>query len=54
VELDVRFAKPQRGVTPQQVVAFYDGLICLGSAVIRSPGPTYHDLGKPLPNAFSR
>ncbi|NLY10536.1 MAG: tRNA 2-thiouridine(34) synthase MnmA [Firmicutes bacterium] len=31
---EVNFAKPQRAITPGQVVAFYDGEQCLGGAII--------------------
>jgi tRNA-specific 2-thiouridylase len=30
----VRFLRPQRAVTPRQAIVFYDGLVCLGGAVI--------------------
>ena len=36
--LSVRFAEPQRAVTPGQFVVFYDGERCLGGAVIASAG----------------
>jgi tRNA-uridine 2-sulfurtransferase len=32
--VEVRFAQPQRAVTPGQSVVFYDGEACLGGAVI--------------------
>lgn len=32
--LDVRFARPQRAVTPGQSLVLYDGPVCLGGAVI--------------------
>ena len=32
--LVVRFASPQRAVTPGQSVVFYDGLVCLGGGII--------------------
>lgn len=34
--LDVRFAEPQRAVTPGQSVVFYRGEVCLGGAVIEA------------------
>lgn len=34
--LAVRFERPQRAITPGQYVAFYDGEVCLGGALIRN------------------
>jgi tRNA-specific 2-thiouridylase len=36
--LRVRFETPQRAITPGQFVAFYDGQVCLGGAVIQTAG----------------
>lgn len=37
--LDVRFARPQRAVTPGQSAVFYEGSLCLGGALIRAEEP---------------
>lgn len=44
----VTFPDPQRAVTPQQSVVFYDGDICLGGGFIITPGPSYYDLRREL------
>jgi tRNA-specific 2-thiouridylase len=41
----VRFAKPQRSVTPGQSVVFYAGEVCLGGGVIRSLGESFRTRG---------
>jgi len=49
--LRVIFQRPIRAVTPGQTAALYTagGLICLGGGPIQSRGPSYHEMGKPLP-----
>lgn len=51
--LRVRFAVPQRAVTPRQSVVFYDGDTCLGGAMIDQPGPSYYHQGRLLPDEVS-
>lgn len=41
--VSIRFLKPQRAITPRQSVVFYDGDVCIGGAMIRASGPTYHE-----------
>ncbi len=48
-KLHVRFKTPQRAVTPQQSIVFYQGTICLGGAIIEKAGPTYLDMEKKVP-----
>lgn len=52
-KLFVRFHAPQRAITLQQAIVFYDGDICLGGATIESRGQTYHELKKALPTISS-
>lgn len=52
-KLNVRFAIPQRAVTPRQSVVFYDGEICLGGAMIEGAGPSYYEQKKQLPPLVS-
>jgi tRNA-specific 2-thiouridylase len=49
-QLHVRFAVPQRAVTPRQSIVFYDGDICIGGAIIETPGPSYYEQKKILPS----
>jgi tRNA-specific 2-thiouridylase len=45
----VEFEHPQRAVTPQQIIALYDGDECLGGGGALARGPSYHTQGKSLP-----
>jgi len=51
--MHVRFAIPQRAVTPRQSIVFYQGDVCLGGAIIERPGPSYYEQKKPLPALVS-
>lgn len=52
-KLYVSFDIPQRAVTPRQSVVFYLGEQCLGGGIIETASPSYHALGKPLPDEVS-
>lgn len=45
----VSFEEPQRAITPRQSVVFYDGDVCIGGAIIKSPGISYYHRGLSLP-----
>lgn len=47
-KLHVRFLKPQRAVTPRQLVVFYKDDICLGGAMIEKSVNNYYELGLPV------
>lgn len=51
-EIKIGFKSPQRAVTIRQSIVFYnkiDGVeVCLGGGMIKSPGPSYFELGKVL------
>ncbi len=49
----VEFKVPQRAVTPRQSIVFYDGMTCLGGAIIQVPGPSYYSRGIELPPIVS-
>lgn len=48
--LFVRFLVPQRAITPQQSIVFYKDNVCLGGAIIETPGPSYYTMKKDLPS----
>lgn len=50
--LHVRFDVPQRAVTPEQSIVFYQDSHCLGGAIIEQAGPSYLELKKEVPTAL--
>ena len=51
--LHVRFLVPHRAITSEQSIVFYKDGICLGGAVIKTRGPSYYVMKKPLPRLVS-
>lgn len=49
----VSFKVPQRAVTLGQSIVFYDGTRCLGGGIITAVGPSYHAMGRALPDVVS-
>jgi tRNA-uridine 2-sulfurtransferase len=49
----VQFKIPQRAVTSRQSIVFYDNEICLGGGIIESPGPSYYQMRRLLPEIVS-
>lgn len=50
----VEFVVPQRAVTSRQSIVFYNGDVCLGGGMIESPGKSYYERGKDLPEIVSK
>jgi tRNA U34 2-thiouridine synthase MnmA/TrmU len=48
----IKFDRPVRAITAGQTAAVYvgSGLVCVGGGQILKHGPTYHELGMPLPS----
>lgn len=53
-QLKVKFAQPQRAITPRQSIVFYEGEVCLGGAIIEGAWESYFDLGLSLPDLASK
>jgi tRNA-specific 2-thiouridylase len=51
-KLHVRFLVPQRAITVQQSIVFYDGQKCLGGAIIEKAGPSYYEMQKAVPSGL--
>lgn len=51
--LHIKFARPQRAITPGQSIVFYEGNKCLGGAQIIGSSPNYYEMGKSLPDTIS-
>jgi tRNA-uridine 2-sulfurtransferase len=49
----VVFDRPQRAMTPRQSIVFYDGEDCIGGGIISDISPSYHLLGRGLPEVLS-
>jgi len=47
--LHVTFREPQRAITPEQSVVFYDGECCIGGAIIADRGPSLYEERKAVP-----
>ena len=51
--LFVRFLCPQRAITEEQSIVFYENETCLGGAIIEKRGPSYYEMNLPLPEHVS-
>lgn len=51
--LQVSFPIPQRAITCQQSIVFYQNGVCLGGALIKSRTPSYYEMKKTLPSIVS-
>lgn len=47
-EMNVCFKEAFRAVSPGQILALYDGDVCLGGGIIKGSGPSYYEMGKSL------